>query len=369
LGRNPDSRQGFRGAVGWPALLVVLFAGAAAWFWLSYVPRERAAAVDAWSRDMGLRADIRKETLERYFVDSFADAATLASYPTAIRAVSSEGAGLSGQPVIGTEESAHLEELFDGFARTNKVLGVLLWDAAARPVAKSRDLVLDDACAGSVREVLASGNPAAGFHLHAGVGPVLTFAVPLRSADGRTRGVAVVTIDPAKWVYPLLARPVAGFPTGEAVLLARDGEDVVYLSPMTHGPDAPLTFRRPLDGPGFAARTVLEGSEFVGPWIDYRGVRVVGAGRRLLPSPWALVVKVDEDEALASFRGRMWRTAVGGAAVFVAIFGVAWGVWQRRERLQQAVLAQSAAQVRQLNRLLRTMVQINQAIVHTDDRE
>ncbi len=367
MARNPVLRRGLRDAAGWPALLVVLFAGAAAWFWLSYVPHERAAAVEACGRDLDLRADIRKEALERYFNDNFANAAALASYPTAFRAVAPEAAGLSGQPAFGAAERGHLQELFDEFARIQKVLGVVLWDAASRPVAKSRDLVLEDGCAGPAREVLASGNPEAGFHLHAGLGPVLTFAAPVAMAGGGTRGVAVVTIDPRRWVYPLLARPLAAT-TCEAVLVARDGEDLVYLSPMTHKPDAPLTFRRPLGGPCFAARTVLGGSDFVGPWIDYRGVRVVGAGRRLTVTPWALIVKVDEDEALADFRGRMRRTAVGGAAVLVAVFGVAWGVWQRRERLHLVAAAQSDTRIRQFNRLLKTISEIHEAIIRTEDR-
>src|ERR1035437_6294454 len=194
LSRDSAMRERARGAGGLPVVLLVLFLllGAAAWFWLSYVPRERAAALDSWSRDLGLRADIRKVALERYFVDSFADAATLTSYPSALRAMTSEATSLTDQPVSGDVERAYLQILLDGFARTNDVLGVVLWDAAARSVAKSRDLVLDDACAGLARDVLASGRPAAGFHLHAGLGSMLTFAVPVRLADGRAGGVAVV---------------------------------------------------------------------------------------------------------------------------------------------------------------------------------
>ena len=352
-----------------PALFALLIAAVAAWFFLSYVPSERAATVDSWSRDLGLRADIRKEALERYFTDSFADAATLASYQTVLDALTSKSGDAASSAVTDTAQSGLLEKRLNDFARIHEVLGVVLWDAAARPVAKSRDLVLEEACAGPAREVLASGNPAAGFHLHAGVGPVLTFAAPVRSPDGVTRGVAVITIDPRQWVYPILARPLVGTSTGEAVLVARDGEDVVFLSPLRFQSDAPLTFRRPLDMKSLAARAALEGDEAAGSYVDYRGAPVLGSGRRLPPSPWALVVKVDENEALSDFRGSVWRTAFEGGAILVAVLGAAWGVWQRRERLQQTALERRDERIRTVNRLLRTIVEINQAIVRTGDRE
>lgn len=352
-----------------PLVFLVLFVGAGAWFWLSYIPRERAAAIDAWGRDLGLRADIRKEALQRYFTDSFADAVTLASYPTVLRALTSESGDVASSAVTEKAQRGHLEELFNDFARIHAVLGVVLWDAAARPVAKSRDLAVESGCAGPAREVLSSGRPAAGFHEHPGIGPVLTFGAPVRSADGRTHGAIVVAVDPREWLYPLLARPLVGTSSGEAILIARDGAEAVYLSPVRHRPDAPLHYRRPLDTPGFAARAALEGVETVGPYVDYRGVRVLSAGARLPPSPWALVVKVDEDEALADFRRRMWRMAVGGAVGFLGILGVAWGVWQRRERLQVAALAKSAERIRQLNRLLKTISEVNQIMVRVDDKK
>ncbi len=156
-------------------------------------------------------------------------------------------------------------------------------------------------------------------------------------------GVVIIAVDPRDWVYPFLSRQVSGTSTGEAVLVSRDGEDAVYLSPLRFRPEAPLTVRLPLDTPGFTARAALEGDVTVGSFVDYRGVRVLASGRRLPPSPWALVVKVDEEEVLADFRRRIRQTAVGGAAVFLGVFGVAWGLWQRRERVHASALARGKA--------------------------
>ncbi len=335
------------GAARLAGLFVVLLGATAAWFRLSFLPREQAAALEAWSRDVGLHADVRKEALERYFADTLGDAATLASYPTALRLLEPGPGGGSARTASGETEREHLQKLLDDFSRGHRDGGVALTDAAARAAATSRGFSLDEGCAAAARAVMASAAPGTAAHLHAGLGPVLTFAAPVASAGGRALGAAVIAVDPGQWVYPLLGRPFAGASTGEAVLVARDGGEIVHLSPTGGRPDAPLLFRRPLAS-GFAARAVLGGSEFEGSWVDYRNVRVVGAVRRLAPTPWGLVVKVDEEEALAGFRERMRRTALGGGALLVAVAGVAWGAWQRRERRHQEALARSVVRMRSL---------------------
>ncbi|HEX2799092.1 MAG TPA: cache domain-containing protein, partial [Thermoanaerobaculia bacterium] len=332
------------------SVLFITLATATFWFVAFFIPGQRQAAMDAWRRDLDVRAEIRKEALQRYFVDGLADAETLAAYPTALQALTTRSAGAAGPVADAGVPDAHLEELFGDFVRIHGVLGVVLWDAEGKPCVKSRDLVLDAACPGPAREVLASGAPATGFHLHEGIGPILTFSAPVRFANGDVRGAVVVAVDPREWLYPLLTQPLAGTSTGEAFLVGRDGADILYLSPLYNRPGAPLSLRRRLDEPGLAARAALEGSETVGPLVDYRGVRVLSAGRRLAPSPWALVVKVDEDEALAGFRARMRRTAFGWTATLIAVLGVAWGLTQRRERVHAAAIAESDARIRQLNR-------------------
>jgi PAS domain S-box-containing protein len=323
------------------SFLLVIFAAAAFWFVASFIPGRRQAAIDAWHRDLDVRAEIRKEALQRYFVDGLANAETLAAYPTALKVLTTRPAGAGRPAADAGVTAAHLEELFGDFVRIHGVLGVVLWDADGKPCVKTRDLVLDAACPAPAREVVASGAPATGFHLHTASGPVLTFSAPVRSARGDMRGAVVVAVDPREWLYPLLAQPLAGTSTGEALLVAKDGADAFFLSPLRHRADAPLTLRRALSDPGFAARTALEGSVSAGTYVDYRDVRILAAARRVPPSPWALVVKVDEKEALADFRARVRRTALAWGSLAVAFLGITWGVWQMRGRRQAAALGES----------------------------
>ena len=330
------------------SVLLVTFAAAVFWFVAFFVPGQRQAAIDSWRRDLDVRAEIRKEALQRYFVDGLADAETLAAYPTALQILATRSAGAAGLVADTGVPAAHLEELFGAFVRIHGVLGVVLWDADGKPRVKSSDLVLDAACMAPAREVLASGAPATGFHLHEAFGPILTFSAPVRSATGDIRGAVVIAVDPRAWLYPLLAQPLAGTSTGEAFLVGRDGADILFLSPLRNRPGAPLSLRRRLDESGLPARAALEGSEIVGPLVDYRGVRVLYAGRRLPPSPWALVVKVDEKEALADFRAGALRTALAWGSLAVAFLGIAWGVWQMRGRRQAVALVESERRFRSL---------------------
>ena len=348
------------------SLLLVISATAVFWFFAFFVPGRRQEAIDGWIRDLDVRAEIRKVALERYFVDGLEDAQTLAAYPTALQVLDTISSA-PGRPAAGAGvPAAHLEELFGNFVRIHAVLGVVLWDAEGKPHVKSRDLVLDAGCAAAAREVLASGAPVAGLHLHAGLGAVLTFSAPVRNANGMVHGAVVVAVDPRAWLYPLLAQPLAGTSTGEALIVGRDGADVVYLSPLRDRPDAPLRFRRPLDEPGFAARAALEGSLIVGPYVDYRGVRVLAGGRRIPSSPWALVVKIDEDEALAAFRKDMRQRAATWGALLVALLAAAVGLWRWLEVTNEVKLARSEAQSRAL---MQDVLDHGAALVYIVDME
>jgi PAS domain S-box-containing protein len=326
------------------SFLLVISATAVFWFYAFFVPGQRQAAIDSWRRDLDVRAEIRKVALERYFVDGLADAQTLAAFPTVLEVLATNSAG-AGRTVADTGvPTAHLERLFGDFVRIHGALGVILWDAEGKPRVKSSDLVLDAACTVPAREVLASGAPAVGFHLHAGLGAVLTFSAPVRGANGKVHGAVVVAADPRAWLYPLFAQPLAGTSTGEALLVGRDGADALFLSPLRHNPAAPMRLRRPLRDSGFAARSALEGEVVnAGPYVDYRGVRVLTGARRVSFSPWAVIVKIDVEEALAAFRKDVRQRAVAWGALLVALLAAAVGLWRWLEVTNEVELARSEA--------------------------
>jgi PAS domain S-box-containing protein len=101
----------------------------------------------------------------------------------------------------------------------------------------------------------------------------------------------------------------------------RQGGDVVYLNDLRHQEGTATKLRFPLGrGEVPATRAALGGTGTIAA-RDYRGVPVLAAFRPVPGSAWALVAKIDEDEAFAALRQSevlLWiilGTLVFGAAV------------------------------------------------------
>ncbi len=333
-GGEPSKNVARPGLSGLAAVLALVFLSAAAIFAFWYLPRQRAANIDAWSRDLGVRADLRRDALTRHFEDKLNDAVTVSAYPSILAALDAP-ASPSAMP--------HVADLLERFVENEGDLGLVLWKADATPLLQTRGILVDAGCRDAARAVLASGRSAIAIHRHEGRGPVVSFSTPVRLRGGPTRGAVTALEDPAVWLYPFLSRPLAGADSGQAALVALENGDVVALSPLPDHPDAPLNVRRPLGTLGFGARAGFEGSEEVAPYTDYRGARVLATGRRLPPSPWVLVTRVDEAEVLSGFRADARKTAASLAAFVLAASALVWGLVQRRERLQDSVLQRSEA--------------------------
>ncbi len=93
------------------------------------------------------------------------------------------------------------------------------------------------------------------------------------------------------------------------------------------------------------ARAGAQGHEAVGETVDYRGVPVLAAVRRVAPTGWSLVLKVDRDEALAEFQrsGRLAGAAAAFLLLALAGFLIALHREQQRARLLQEQMRQARA--------------------------
>ncbi|WP_337997080.1 ATP-binding protein [Oleispirillum naphthae] len=203
----------------------------------------------------------------------------------------------------------------------------------------------------------ATGAPAFGdFNLSAAGRPVIDVAVPLFAYDAeeglRAAGLALVLeIDPDNYLYPLLRRWPMASRTAETLLARKDGGDVVFLTPLRHRDDAPLTFRHPADDPHLPAARALRGEADVLSGPDYRGEPVLAVGMPVPGTAWVLISKVDSMEALAAQRREallgVWALLAAGVAV-VAVTLVAWNeaVSGQRDKVLRARAAALAHEAR-----------------------
>ena len=136
-------------------------------------------------------------------------------------------------------------------------------------------------------------------------------------------------------------------PTAETLLVRREGNEIVFLNVLRHRKDPPLTLRFPISQLNLPASMVVRGQEGIVEGLDYRGVPVLAAVRRIPDSPWFLIAKVDTKEVYTPVRDRA-RTVIilvtlliGGAGL---ILGFLWFRQRARsyKKLYEAELERQA---------------------------
>ncbi len=117
--------------------------------------------------------------------------------------------------------------------------------------------------------------------------------------NGSVRGVVVLRMS-NRDIYALAEDYTGLGDTGETVIGTRVGNDVVFVVPLRHDPEA--AFRRRASMQGEVSRPMQEavnGRKGQGDTIDYRGRSVLASWQYVPSFRWGLVVKIDADEAFA----------------------------------------------------------------------
>src|SRR5208337_2636201 len=146
-------------------------------------------------------------------------------------------------------------------------------------------------------------------------------------------GVFALQIDPKRSLFPILMAERVATRSGETLLLRREGNDVVFFSPLRGAPLTQGFLRRSLSV--FIPKTGREGKSSSGENLDYRGVPVLSAERRIPLTDWILVSKIDRKEALEDFYQTARLEAMVGACIVLVFAYVLIGY--RRKMLARAL--------------------------------
>jgi len=328
-------------AVGLSFLLVV-FAAAVFWFFASFVPDRRDAATEGWRRELSLRADPRRDLLDRRILDVKEDLTFFAAFPS-VRGLLTPGLS---EETAGAQ-AAHLQGILSDFRQHVHQRSVSILDPSGRVRASNGGPAPGAAALALAADAIRSGVPGVALAREPDGVTGLASAVPVTGdAVGAGRlpilGAVLSTGDASTSLFDLLGQPVAAS-SSESLLVGEDGTDVLFLSPLRFRPDPPLSFRLPLASAGLATRAALSEKDHFRVFSDYRGARVFAAVRRLESTPWGLVVKVDEDEALAAFRKDMLQKGVTWGVLFLALSAAAFGFWRSLAISNEVTLARSEA--------------------------
>jgi PAS domain S-box-containing protein len=159
----------------------------------------------------------------------------------------------------------------------------------------------------------------------------LASVVPMtvRSAeDQRTVGSILLRTDADQFLFPTIQKWPLPSPSGETLLVERDGDDVLFLNELRHRKGTALTLREPLTSPALPAAIALRGERGLSVGADYRGVEVVFAYSRVPGTPWRVVAKIDRAEVVGPATTRAW-LAGGLTAGFASALGLGMLLWWR----------------------------------------
>ncbi len=124
-------------------------------------------------------------------------------------------------------------------------------------------------------------------------------AGPIRNQRGEFIGVAAIEIDMGPVYRTILNNPGLGR-TGEALIVRKEGDSVLFLSPLRDVPDAALKKKAAFtDAVAYPAQKAALGETGSGVTLDYSGKDVLAAWRFLPHLRWGLVTKIDANEAFA----------------------------------------------------------------------
>jgi PAS domain S-box-containing protein len=171
----------------------------------------------------------------------------------------------------------------------------------------------------------------------------LDLAAPLSLADGvasRVVAVLMIGVDPKVFLYPLIQTWPGDSPTAETLLIRREDDGVIFLNELRHRQGSALVLRFPMSQTTLPAVMAAGGVEGIVEGLDYRGIPVLAAVRKIPDSPWYMVSKVDAREVYKPLveSGRL--VALMTIVLILAAGGAVHTFWYRQKswfaRRQQA---------------------------------
>ena len=152
---------------------------------------------------------------------------------------------------------------------------------------------------------------------------VILVQVTARSRSGPAIAILAMAIDPFDALFPQILTWPTSSPSSEAIVLRREGDDVVFITPpplLTPAP-APLAFRAPVAGSKLPSAEAVVARDAVLTGRDYRGVEVLAASRHVTGMPWVVIAKTDLDEINRPLQRKEFTLVVviGAAVVLAAI--------------------------------------------------
>ena len=308
-------------------LAAVTVGGFLRWHIASLYEEEMAS----WRARQSSVADDQMQRVSDWLKERQGDAQVFAVHPS-VRAVLRayyEGGQLQKYPSVGLSGSL---AVLDEIAKWYSYAGVYILDRDAQVVMQSsRSIPLNPLFSETCRAVSRSGVMRIALVGDAPSRSLMGFSAPVFPGPGATDagrrpgqllGIVLVVSDASQTLFPLVTREVVPTRTGETVLVRREGNAIVYFSPLRHVPAGSQHLRFPLSAAPLTARLALEDREAFAEYNDYRSIPVLATTRHIPLTGWGLVRKIDRAEAMEDFRRMALAEGLAGGLLVILLGGL-----------------------------------------------
>ncbi|MDP2369884.1 PAS domain S-box protein, partial [Rhodoferax sp.] len=175
----------------------------------------------------------------------------------------------------------------------------------------------------------------------------LRWLLPVFDSNGPMRrllALVMVHSSPEQFLFPVIQTWPTSSPSGETLLVTREGDSAVFMNSLRHRSGTAMNLRLPMADPVLPAAVALKDKQpGVVNGVDYRQVPVVAAYRPVAGTPWRVVAKLDRDEVMAPVRVLAWWVSGVTALAILAVAAVLALFWRQLRRTQRfEVLAEKA---------------------------
>ena len=122
---------------------------------------------------------------------------------------------------------------------------------------------------------------------------------PIYDFDGKFVGVVASEID-MEPIYRLIQNTTGMGETGETLVGKKIGDEVVFLNPLRHDPDAAFNRKAGIGSDkAIPMQKAVRGENGIGLSVDYRGEEIIACWNHIPLLNWGFVAKIDQSEAFA----------------------------------------------------------------------
>jgi signal transduction histidine kinase len=281
---------------------VVLFGGVIYW-------KTRDILLSVRIDQLNALADLKKDKIETFFLERRLDLQAvqqIRSIRTGLAEIPGPGPGVHAIRVIA---KADLDSRLVHFTKAHRYLDIMLLTPRGSIIYVSNPAHADELGKklqdqDSLVEQARRGIVFSGIltqHGHRGEYEIIGLA-PITDERGTLLYLVAIEIDMSP-VYDSVLESRGLGKSGEALVVTRQGNDVLFLSPLRGIPDAALKKTTPLSaGTSYPAQRAALGETGSGIARDYSGKEVLAAWRFIPELRWGIVLKMDTHEAFAPMR-------------------------------------------------------------------